>query len=48
MTERENPATAVELPAHRFGALLVALVVLLAGYPYFENTRTGAFLGGPK
>ena len=46
MTERENPATAVELPAHRFGALLVALVVLLAGYPYFENTRTGAFLGG--
>jgi hypothetical protein len=33
-------------PARRFWLLLLALVVLLLGYPYFENTRTGAFLGG--
>ena len=45
MTEREVPAAAAQ-PAGRFGLLLFALVVLLIGYPYFENTRTGAFLGG--
>jgi hypothetical protein len=33
-------------PARRFWLLLIALVALLVGYPYFENTRTGAFLGG--
>lgn len=31
---------------HRFWLLLIALTALLIGYPYFENTRTGAFLGG--
>jgi len=31
---------------NRFWLLLIALVALLIGYPYFENTRTGAFFGG--
>jgi hypothetical protein len=33
-------------PTHHFWLLLVALAALLIGYPYFENTRTGAFVGG--
>jgi hypothetical protein len=33
-------------PTHHFWLLLVALAALLIGYPYFENSRTGAFLGG--
>jgi hypothetical protein len=45
MTGREAPAAAAR-PAGRFGLLLIALVALLIGYPYFENTRCGAFLGG--
>ncbi len=45
MTERETPAAAAQ-PAGRFWLLLIALVVLLIGYPYFDDTRTGAFLGG--
>jgi len=44
MTAREAPAAAQ--PAGRFGLLLIALAALLIGYPYFENTRAGAFLGG--
>ena len=44
MTAHE--AAAAAQPAGRFGLLLLALVALLIGYPYFENTRTGAFLGG--
>lgn len=31
---------------HRFGVLLAALTFLLIGYPYFDDTRTGTFLGG--
>jgi hypothetical protein len=45
MTAYEAPAAAGQ-PAGRFWLLLIALVALLVGYPYFENTRTGAFLGG--
>jgi hypothetical protein len=33
-------------PTHHFWLLLVALAALLIGYPYFDNSRTGAFLGG--
>jgi len=33
-------------PTHHFWLLLVALAALLIGYPYFENNRAGAFLGG--
>ena len=32
--------------APRFGALLVALAILLIGYPYFGDTPTGTFMGG--
>lgn len=46
MTAPDAPAGATAPPARRFGLLLIALVALLIGYPYFENTRTGAFLGG--
>jgi len=46
MTASGGPARAAEPPEHRFWLLLIALVALLIGYPYFENTRTGAFLGG--
>lgn len=46
MTRGEAPTQAVEQGTHRFAVLLVALVVLLAGYPYFRNTQTGAFVGG--
>jgi len=46
MTECEASATTAAQPAGRFGLLLIALVVLLIGYPYFNDTRTGAFLGG--
>ena len=46
MTERDVPADAVAKPEHRFWLLLIALTALLIGYPYFENTRVGAFLGG--
>jgi len=42
----EAPTGGAAVPAHRFWLLLIALVALLVGYPYFENTRTGAFLGG--
>ena len=42
----QTPTDAEEQEAHRFWLLLIALMVLLVGYPYFENTRTGAFLGG--
>lgn len=45
MTAHEATGDAVQ-PAGRFWLLLIALSVLLIGYPYFENTRTGAFLGG--
>ncbi len=33
-------------PGHRFWLLLIALAALLAGYPYFGDTRTGTFAGG--
>jgi len=46
MSVHEAPTGAAAPPAHRFWLLLIALVALLIGYPYFENTRTGAFLGG--
>jgi hypothetical protein len=46
MTASSGPAGAAAQPANRFGLLLIALVALLLGYPYFENTRTGAFIGG--
>ena len=46
MTEREVPAAVAPQPTHHFWLLLVALAALLIGYPYFENSRTGAFLGG--
>jgi len=44
--EREVPAAADPQPTHHFWLLLVALAALLIGYPYFENSRAGAFLGG--
>jgi hypothetical protein len=43
---RANPLGTAEPPSNRFWLLLIALVALLIGYPYFENTRTGAFFGG--
>lgn len=43
---REDPAGTVAPREHRFGLLLFALVALLIGYPYFEDTRAGAFFGG--
>ena len=46
MGEREVPAAADPQPTHHFWLLLVALAALLIGYPYFENSRAGAFLGG--
>jgi hypothetical protein len=46
MTAPEVPVGDAAQPGHRFWLLLIALVALLLGYPYFENTRTGAFLGG--
>jgi hypothetical protein len=46
MTANEVPVDAAEQPVPRFWLLLIALAALLIGYPYFENTRTGAFLGG--
>jgi len=46
VTEREAPAAVAPQPTHHFWLLLVALAALLIGYPYFENSRTGAFLGG--
>ena len=46
MTEREVSAAAAPQPTHHFWLLLVALAALLIGYPYFENSRAGAFLGG--
>jgi hypothetical protein len=46
VTEREVPAAADPQPTHHFWLLLVALAALLIGYPYFDNSRTGAFLGG--
>jgi hypothetical protein len=46
MSVHETQTGGGEPPEHRFWLLLIALVALLIGYPYFENTRTGAFLGG--
>jgi hypothetical protein len=46
MTEREVPTAAAPQPAHHYWLLLIALAALMIGYPYFENSRTGAFLGG--
>ena len=46
MTEREVPAAAAPQPSHHYWLLLIALAALMIGYPYFENSRTGAFLGG--
>jgi hypothetical protein len=43
---REVPAAVTPQPTHHFWLLLVALAALLIGYPYFDNSRTGAFLGG--
>jgi len=40
-----SPPTTGE-PRHRFWLLLIALMALLVGYPYFEDTQGGAFLGG--
>jgi hypothetical protein len=46
VTEREVPAAAAPQPSHHYWLLLIALAALMIGYPYFENSRTGAFLGG--
>jgi hypothetical protein len=47
MGERKAPIDAGETPTtRRFLLLLIALLAILLGYPYFGNTRTGAFLGG--
>jgi hypothetical protein len=46
MTEREVPTAAAPPPSHHYWLLLIALAALMVGYPYFENSRTGAFLGG--
>jgi hypothetical protein len=46
MTERDVPMRTAEEPAQRFGLLLIALAAILVGYPHFENSRAGAFLGG--
>ena len=48
MTATDDPHRDTEQNAHRFWLLLIALTALLIGYPYFENTRTGAFLGGVR
>jgi voltage-gated potassium channel Kch len=46
MTDRGASSGAGNEIPHRFWLLLIALMALLIGYPYFENTRAGAFLGG--
>jgi len=46
MTARDAPRGADAETTHRFWLLLIALTALLVGYPYFEDTRGGAFLGG--
>lgn len=46
MTATDDSHRDTEQNAHRFWLLLIALTALLIGYPYFENTRTGSFLGG--
>jgi hypothetical protein len=46
MTAEEAAPDADDEVVHRFWLLLLALMALLIGYPYFGNTRVGAFLGG--
>jgi len=46
MTRGEAPTQAADQTTHRFVVLLVALIALLAGYPYFKDSTAGAFLGG--
>jgi hypothetical protein len=46
VTEQKVPDAAAPQPSHHYWLLLIALAALLIGYPYFENSRTGAFLGG--
>ncbi len=46
MTGQEHQARDKKNTATRFVFLLVALAVLLVGYPYFQNNQFGAFLGG--
>ncbi len=46
MTEQEAADGPLDEPEHRFWLLLVALTAILAGYPYFGDTRVGTFAGG--
>lgn len=46
MTGQEHQANGKRNAAHCFVFLLVALAVLLIGYPYFQDNQLGAFLGG--
>ncbi|MCH8293494.1 two pore domain potassium channel family protein [Candidatus Poribacteria bacterium] len=46
MTGQEHQARDKKNTANRFVFLLVALAVLLVGYPYFQDNQFGAFLGG--
>jgi hypothetical protein len=48
MSVHETQTGGGEPPEHRFGLLLVALAVLLIGYPYFEDTRTGVSSAGSR
>jgi len=48
VTEREVPNAAASQPSHHYWLLLIALAALMVGYPYFENSRTGAFLGAVR
>ena len=43
---RQEPTMVGPRLIHRFGVLLAALTFLLIGYPYFDDTRAGTFLGG--
>lgn len=46
MGERAVATGATGHPENHFGPLLIALVMILIGYPYFGDSRVGAFLGG--
>ena len=46
MTDFKHQANGKRNAANRFIFLLVALAVLLIGYPYFHDSQRGAFVGG--
>lgn len=41
-----NKVVGKKVSSNRFLLLLIALMILLVGYPYFQDTTLGSFLGG--